>query len=169
MAGGGGFEKFVHASLSRLVLHVVKLGRSVDEAKDAVSEALADAWQHWDQISSPDRWVRLAAARAYFRSAKRDREQLGRALQGGMMAEHAPDGLADVCGEEAATVLGLIQQLPRQQRHVMALIYDGYAASEIAQMLHLPRDTVRSHLRHARNKLREQLRSAGMWGDDDDA
>lgn len=44
MASGDGFEKFVHASLSRLVLHVVKLGGSVDEAKDAVSEALADAW-----------------------------------------------------------------------------------------------------------------------------
>ncbi len=169
MAGDDGFEKFVHASLTRLTLHVVKLGASVDEAKDAVSEALADAWHHWETISSPDRWVRLAAARAYFRSAHRDREQLSRALQGGMTVDRAPDGLEDVCGEEAATVLRLIQQLPRQQRHIMALTYDGYAASEIAQMLQLPRDTVRSHLRHARRQLREQLKIAGMWDDEDDA
>ena len=166
MVDDDGFEKFVHANLHRLILHVIKLGATVDEAKDAVAEALADAWQHWKRIDRRGSWVRLAAAHAYFRAARRGREQVGRALQGGMMAEQVPDGL-DVCGEEAATVLRLIQQLPPPQRHVMALTYDGYTASEIAPMLQLSRDTVRSHLRHARAQLRKQLSLDTMRGEDD--
>lgn len=152
-----GFERFVHANLGRLVLHVIKLGATLAEAEDAVAEALADAWRKWADIEHPGQWVRLAAGHAFVRSARRDRERMNRAARGGFVADgHDPD-LAELCGGGAARVVGLIQRLPMRQRQVMALVYDGYGADEIAGMLALPESTVRSHLRHARHRLRFEL------------
>lgn len=56
-------------------------------------------------------------------------------------------------GEERQEVLAALQSLPSGQRHVMALLFDGYTSSEVAQEMHVSVATVRSHLRHARRRL----------------
>jgi len=40
---------------------------------------------------------------------------------------------------------------------VMAWYYDGFATAEIATMVNRPEATVRSHLRHARQRLQREL------------
>jgi DNA-directed RNA polymerase specialized sigma24 family protein len=68
---------------------------------------------------------------------------------------------ADQVGPDQA--VRAIQQLPRQQRLVMAWHLDGFDTKEISDQLNMPPATVRSHLRHARGRLKVayQTRSAG--------
>jgi DNA-binding CsgD family transcriptional regulator len=47
------------------------------------------------------------------------------------------------------------------QRLVFALTYDGLACKEIAEVLEVSEATVRSHLRHARKKLKGLMNPYG--------
>lgn len=73
--------------------------------------------------------------------------------------------------EEHSLLLRLLQQPPRQQRLVMAWHLDGFDASEISDQLNMPPATVRSNLRHARNRLKEfyqkRFRDPGVAGTDE--
>ncbi|MEU7175244.1 sigma factor-like helix-turn-helix DNA-binding protein [Micromonospora tulbaghiae] len=61
--------------------------------------------------------------------------------------------------EETRRVVALLQQLPREQRRVMALKLDGFEAPEIADMIGKPVETVRSNIRHARGRLAQALQA----------
>jgi len=49
------------------------------------------------------------------------------------------------------------EDLPELQRTAMALTFDGHTPTEIAQLLHQNAATVRSNLRHARMRLRDEF------------
>jgi len=54
-------------------------------------------------------------------------------------------------------VIGLLRVLAPQQRTVAALFHDGTTVSEIAELTGRPTATIRSHLRCARNRLKEMI------------
>ncbi|MFF0043623.1 RNA polymerase sigma factor [Streptomyces mirabilis] len=54
-------------------------------------------------------------------------------------------------------VRALVNSLPPAQRSVFAYTLDGMPPREIAKKLQLTEATVRSHLRHGRNRLRTLL------------
>ena len=55
-----------------------------------------------------------------------------------------------------------IYQLPDKQKLVMHLYYSAEMnLEEIAKLLHIPKETVKSRLRLAKNKLRKRLE---VWG-----
>lgn len=74
----------------------------------------------------------------------------------------APDPITLAEGQQ--NVLSVFRRLPLMQRLVLALIYDGFTCREIAEMLGITEATVRSHLRHARNNLKEMMLSAWLPG-----
>jgi RNA polymerase sigma factor (sigma-70 family) len=55
-------------------------------------------------------------------------------------------------------IVDLLSQLPSEQRRVAVLFYDGFTYEEIAEVLEKSEATVRSLLRHARERLRSQRR-----------
>jgi RNA polymerase sigma-70 factor, ECF subfamily len=59
-------------------------------------------------------------------------------------------------------LLGALAQIPEQHREVV-LLHDleGWKHREIAERLGLPEGTVRSHLHHARRRLRRMLEDGG--------
>jgi DNA-directed RNA polymerase specialized sigma24 family protein len=75
------------------------------------------------------------------------------------MDESAPEAELgsdlSIFADEQQYVLRLLRALPPQQRTVAALFYDGLACEEIAELGGRPPATVRSHLRHARGRLKE--------------
>lgn len=140
-----------------LVAFLRKSGFGRDQAEDAASEAMTCAYESWSQIESPRAWVRTVAYRIACSQAKRAHEEAPRALAGGWVTS-IQDDIDDIdvveAAEERDELLGLLQQLPGQQRLVMAWHLDGFRTKEISEGLGMPPATVRSTLRHARNRLK---------------
>ncbi|GAA3026865.1 RNA polymerase sigma factor [Streptomyces glomeratus] len=149
-----------------LVRHVVTLGFERQLAKDAVQETMVDLFRQWSEVRDPRAWVRTTAAR----HAKRlkDREARQRALDTEAFIRTSSTLPGPEVGmaakEELFIVLKALQELPEQQRSVMAWHFDGYKPSEIAHHLGVSAVTVRSNLRHARERLKPLWHETGAEG-----
>jgi RNA polymerase sigma factor (sigma-70 family) len=151
-----GFATFFRSAYPRLIAFLLaRSGGSPAEAEDVAMEAFIIVFRNWPKIESPDAYVRMVGERLLMKSFARARREVDRAIVNEMLqvTEDSRVGL-----DEAGEVLALLRQLPPQQRRIMAWRIDGYSPGEISEMLSMNPETVRSHLRHARNALREALR-----------
>jgi RNA polymerase sigma-70 factor (ECF subfamily) len=124
---------------------------------EAFEAAMAD-WPRVSQLDSPGAWVRKVVSNA---SASRFRRQAAERRAKARMTGDARlwqlDGLGDPGVWES------VRDLPRRQAQVVALFYeDGYQPREIAQVLGISEESVKTHLERGRSRLREVL------GDDDE-
>ncbi|MFF7205334.1 RNA polymerase sigma factor [Streptomyces sp. NPDC008141] len=155
--GRDDFDDFVRAEHRRLVLFVVTLGATWEEAEDAVAEVLLEVLQRWSQIHSPRAYCRLAAERAYVNSEVRLRKAPAAAVRSTWaVATHRPtEAVFEAVEHEYA--LRHLRLLNQEQRRVMAFLYDGWTAEEIAELLGKKASTVRSNIRHARKRLKKAI------------
>jgi RNA polymerase sigma-70 factor (ECF subfamily) len=131
------------------------------DADDVCQDGFVIAIERIDSCRDPARfggWL-LQIVRNRARNLLRDRG-LRETLA---LDEHTPAGSADPeaaaeRGELRARLRAALGTLPEQQREVV-LLHDleGWKHREIAERLDLPAGTVRSHLHHARRRLREIL------------
>lgn len=152
---GSTFVEFFRNEFGPLVAFLQKIGFERESAEDAASEAMTCAYQSWYRIDqSPRGWVRKAAYRIACSQARRAREEPLRGVVGGwaIIAHYDVDAVETI--EEHHLLLRLLQQLPHQQRLVMAWHLDGFDAKEISGQLDMAPATVRSNLRHARDRLK---------------
>jgi DNA-directed RNA polymerase specialized sigma24 family protein len=152
------YDNFYREVFASLMRHVVLLGASREEAADAVQDALTDLLQHWRDVEHPKAWCRTAAIHYYLRSDARLNIGVRKAqldLQQRRSEDSHPLGSQY---EEWDFVIAFVERhLKGAQRLVMALHIDGYEPQAIARELNKDPQTVRSHLRHARNKLAAAL------------
>jgi RNA polymerase sigma factor (sigma-70 family) len=152
-----GFAEFFKQDYPSLVLFVMYLGASRADAEDAAQQAMLEACQKWKEIRTPSPWVRKVAIRAYLKAARTVKRTFP------LMEAQADRPVMDpdlaIFHEEQQQVMTLIRQLPEEQRKVTALYYDNVGTDEIARLLGKPEATVRSLLRHARNRIREVMQS----------
>jgi RNA polymerase sigma-70 factor (ECF subfamily) len=151
-----GFDSFFRERFSRTVVLLIAMGASRADAEDAVQEAMILAWDQWNTIQEPVAWVRTVAVRAFWKLA-RARQQL--VPWDATAPEPAGDSDLGIFAEQQKHVLRVLRALPPQQRTVAALFYDGLGCEEIAELVGSPPATVRSHLRHARGRLKELVTS----------
>ena len=133
--------------------------RDADEAEDVVDETF---WQAWRSAAGFDArraavpaWLAMIArCRALDRLRRRRRhEDLGAVAP---PAESSGAGVEEA--ERAERVAAALQMLPPEQRRAIELaFFDGYSHAEIADRLTLPLGTVKTRIRLAMQKLREQL------------
>lgn len=152
------FNGLFRKEYSRVVKVVMYAGATFEEAEDAVSAAMARAYACWPVLHYPAAWVRKVALHLYFKKVGKDRirghaetaasrlECLDRVSTG---AHEEPD--------ERSRVIAVLRCLSPAQRTAMALTFDGYTPTEIAKLLHQNAATVRSNLRHARMRLRDEF------------
>jgi RNA polymerase sigma-70 factor (ECF subfamily) len=154
------FDGFFRKEYSRVVKVVMYAGATFEEAEDAVSPAMARAYVRWPLLTQPDAWVRIVALRNYLKEVMGDRRRGRLETEAGhrdcldrlpVKTHEEPD--------ERSWVITVLRRLPPAQLTAMALTFDGYTATEIAQMLDLDASTVRSNLRHARKRLRDEFES----------
>jgi DNA-directed RNA polymerase specialized sigma24 family protein len=102
--------------------------------------------------------VRVVAERVYLSSSVKAKREFNLAvsIESGEAAEGSP-----TLNDEVDEVLGVLVRLPYWQRKVMAWYYDGYSIREIADLTGKPESTIRSHLRHARDRLRLAITDQG--------
>jgi RNA polymerase sigma-70 factor, ECF subfamily len=132
------------------------------DADDACQDAFVSAMERIDGCRNPARfgaWL-LQIVRNRARNLLR-REKLRRSEP---LEENAAVGASSAAAaleldELRERLRAALVTLPEIQREVM-LLYDleGWKHEEIADLLTLPQGTVRSHLHHARRRLRQILR-----------
>lgn len=163
------FATFYRDNRLRVTHFLMKLGATRDEAEDTTQQAMQDLLRRWTLIQQPRAWIYVAAERQLRRNLKRQsREPVYEAIEqacesgtarsawhGGPMHHQDLEGF----GDEARRVIELLRQLPPEQRRVMAYTLDGFGASEIAERIGKPVETVRSNLRHARARLTRALQA----------
>ena len=133
-----------------------------DDVQDAVQEAFVHAYCNIRQLKDPAKfgpWLRRITANSCA-MALRKRERANVSLD--EVAEQA--STSDDAGKIAAReiVQEALAKLSDATRLTVTLSYiDGYSHAEVAEFLEVPLTTVRSRLRHAKRKLREEMLDYG--------
>jgi RNA polymerase sigma-70 factor (ECF subfamily) len=175
-AGAAPVERPVERELATLVAgHYPRLIRlaglicdRVTDAEDAVQAALEQAWRRRGGLRDVERlqpWLDRIVVREAIRVSRRRRGFLARFLPGPREIHvDADDGATEprTVTPDPSTRVALriaYDRLPAPQRAVVALhLHAGYSVAETAAIVGVPIETVRSRLRLARERLREQLR-----------
>jgi RNA polymerase sigma-70 factor (ECF subfamily) len=137
----------------------LRITRSPEDAEEAAQEAFVRAWLALDRFrgdASFATWLhRIVARRALDHAlARRKRETRQTEMEAAedVAVAHTPAGRDLVL---ARRIERLTAQLTAGQRAVVALYYrEGQPVAEIAEMLEMSENTVKTHLRRARQALR---------------
>jgi RNA polymerase sigma-70 factor (ECF subfamily) len=148
----GEFCAFFEGDYHAVVGLLIRAGASLGDAEDAAQEAMHAALRQWPAIERPKSFTRTVAFRALYRI-------WGRAQRERLVRQVTRDEVTSAfdAGEDAGRVLAMLRSLPDAQRLVFALHVDGYDPAGIAEITGQHPDTVRSNLRHARQKLIRKL------------
>ncbi|CAN0070006.1 unnamed protein product [Phaeothamnion confervicola] len=138
------FETFVHQvdpSLRRaLAGHM-----PIDRVGDAVAEALAYAWEHWDRVRAMDN-----PSGYLFRVA----QSRSRSRMDGSLPPPDPDRAPDV----EPRLVEAMRSLPTQQRTSIWLVHAcGWTYAEAAAAMDISASAVGTHLARGTAALRERL------------
>jgi DNA-directed RNA polymerase specialized sigma24 family protein len=147
VCGGDDFDAFFRADFPALVAFLCKAGFEVETARDAAAEAMLHALEAWPTLEDPRAWVRRVAGRLLDAAgdARVDWPQAG---------DPQDDEKLAALVDQHTGLIGLLASLPGRQRMVLAWSLDGFTPAQIAQALRIAPATVRSNLRHVRERLR---------------
>ncbi len=138
------FAAFVGDAEPRL-RRAFTLLRGADVGGDATAEALAWAWEHWDQLQAMTNPVgylyRVGSSRTRFREER---------------FPHAP-APPDAPGFEPGLVPALARLTVRQRTAVVLVHGCGWTHQEVADALELSRSSVGTHVERAMAQLRTEL------------
>jgi DNA-directed RNA polymerase specialized sigma24 family protein len=141
------FDAFFRADFPQLVAFLCKAGFEAELARDIASEAMLHAFEAWPPLEDPRAWVRRVAGRllAAVHDARADWTPDG---------DPAEDEKLAALVDQHAELIDLLASLPGRQRMVLAWSLDGFTPTQIATALRIAPATVRSNLRHVRERLR---------------
>jgi len=158
------WEDLYKAEMPRLVRYLMKcFGDSgMRDAADAAHSAFVELFTKWDAVRSPRAWLRKVAFRQMLRQNASAEYPLD-------VLRHEPATVPASArlelGEETQAVLDGLRQLPLAQRQVLALIYDQFSYSEIAQIMSINQAAVRKNAERARRRMGELLGSTHSRAD----
>ena len=156
------FNRLAEHYQKRLFTYAARLTGESEMARDAAQDAWADIVRGLGRLSD----ARLFNAWAYKIVSRRCADQIRKAQRRRRTntAYAAEPKQVSSLGDGAEqssdrkTILGLIQNLPDEQRLAMVLFYsEDLGIAEIAHITGAPAGTVKTRLLHARNKIRAQL------------
>ncbi len=153
---GRDFDTFYRAHYRTLVGLGIVLCGDRGTAEDLTQDALVKVHHHWNRLTTYDdplAWTRRVLANS---ATSRGRRLANEArLRVRLRARRAPD--VDL-PESDREMWDLVRALPRRQAQVLALRYwDDLANDEIAQVLDIGAESVKTHLTRGRAALRDQL------------
>ena len=157
-ATGLSFDDWAEARVAALLRFGYLVTGSQHAAEDAVQSALTRACEKWSRVrqaDDPDAYVRRMVVNAHVSGWRKS----GR--RESPVAEVRETSHADPVDRvvEADAVWRVCTGLPAQQRAVVVLrFYEDLTLADIAVLVDRPASTVRTDLRRALAKLREQLR-----------
>ena len=150
------FPAFYEAEYRRMVRLAVALVGRWDVAEELVQDAFVTLHGRWDQVSnyeSPEGWLRRVVVNRSMSALRRRAVEMRLVGRLSRVRERHADA-AQVDDE----IWQAVAALPKRQAQVIALMFvDDLSVSEIAAVLECEENTVRTHLRRARQSLAARL------------
>jgi RNA polymerase sigma-70 factor (ECF subfamily) len=153
-----------HVRVYRFVLRVV---RDQTKAEDLISEVFLDVWRQADRFegrSAVSTWL-LAIARFKALSALRRRpdeeldEEAAEAIED--PSDDPEEALAKK--DKSAAIRKCMEGLSADHREIIDLVYyHEKSVEEVAEIVGIPENTVKTRMFYARKKLAELLKAAGI-------
>lgn len=147
----------IYENMYRFALYTL---RNTADAEDVVSEAVTDAFASMHTLRSEEAfksWMfRILANKCKDKLCETYRFTVGEAEEfADIRTERLGGGL-----EEAAIVRGLFFELPAEERLIIGMhLFCGYKSREIAEILHMNENTVRSKESRGLKKMAGKLKA----------
>jgi DNA-directed RNA polymerase specialized sigma24 family protein len=148
------FVAFFRAEYRTLMVVVMFVGATFEEADEAAASAMEEVLRRWDQIDAPLAYGKRAALSNFYKEKDRGLDRIRQRLKQG--AEARRDGAVDASmnvWEDQQWVMQVLGSLPPAQGEALALVVDGFTPTEIARLLGKTADAVRQNLHAARARL----------------
>ena len=151
---------------TRVFHFVARMIRDESRAEDIVSEVFLDVWRHagrFEGRSQVSTWI-LAIARYKAISVLRQRQEEALdvdAVEG--IADLADDQQTDLEKKDTGALLRqCLKQLSPEHREIIDLVYyHEKSVNEVAEIVGVPRNTVKTRMFYARKRIAELLEQAG--------
>jgi RNA polymerase sigma-70 factor (ECF subfamily) len=158
IAGGEPFEEFFRRDYRPVLGLAFVLCGSHDAAEELTMDAFEAALRNWERVGrfeSPGAWVRRVVANsAVSRFRKLSAETRARLR----ISDSAEPSTLGTSGSE---VWEAVRRLPRRQAQAVTLFYvEGYGRAEVARILKISEESVKTHLERARRQLEKELGDA---------
>jgi RNA polymerase sigma-70 factor (ECF subfamily) len=143
---------------NRVFRFILRMVRDRALAEDLLNDVFLDVWLRADRFagrSSVSTWLLgIARHKALTALAARRPQQLDDAAALDIV-DPAPDPERELAGKQRATLLRrAIDSLAAQHREIIDLVYDqGRSIAEIAALLRIPANTVKTRMFYARQRL----------------
>jgi RNA polymerase sigma-70 factor (ECF subfamily) len=151
----------------RVFRFVVRLVRNESTAEDLISEVFLDIWRQagrFEGRSSVSTWM-LAIARFKALSALRRRPNEELDEDSHVAIEDGSDDpqVALEKKDKSALIRKCLEGLSAQHREIIDLVYyHDKSVEEVAQVVGIPENTVKTRMFYARKRLGELLKAAGI-------
>ena len=151
------FESFYRRNFHLVLRMVWGLAGSPGAAEDLTQEAFLAASRRWDEIGDlddPIGWVRRVALNRASSGFHR------RAAEARALLRHGPDRgvVEDPMPSESRHVWAEVARLPKRQRQAIVLCYvESYSRAEVAALMGVAEETVKTHLDRGRRTLAARL------------
>ena len=155
------FERLLTAYRGRVYRLALSYVRSPADAEDLAQEAFVRLWRAlplYDGRASFSTWLYVIARNACLSELRRRAARPTAPLDGDAVDPAAPMGSAV---DHRLECEQLVESLDEPQRRIVRLFYlEDRSYEQVATMLDMPINTVRSHLHRARKRLASQVASA---------
>jgi RNA polymerase sigma-70 factor (ECF subfamily) len=151
----------------RVFRFVVRLVRNESTAEDLISEVFLDVWRQADRFegrSAVTTWL-LSIARFKALSALRRRpdEELDEETAGAIEEPSDDPEVALEKKDKGAIIRKCLTGLSAEHREIIDLVYyHEKSVEEVAEIVGIPENTVKTRMFYARKKLAELLKAAGI-------
>lgn len=150
------FETFYTRERRSVVGLAYVLSGSSSGAEDIAQDAFVAAYRNWERVSrydDPGAWVRRVVSNRATSVFRRRTAEARALLRLGVPRVLVPDMSPD-----ATVTWAAVRRLPRQQAQTVALrFYDRSSINEIARILEVSPNTVKTHLQRAKQTLSQLL------------
>jgi RNA polymerase sigma-70 factor (ECF subfamily) len=156
-----------HVRVYRFVLRLV---RDEWKAEDLISEVFLDVWRQADRFegrSTVSTWL-LAIARFKALSALRRKpdEELDDESAAAIEDEADDPEMALAKKDRSAVIRKCLTGLSAEHREIIDLVYyHEKSVEEVAEIVGIPENTVKTRMFYARKKMADMLKAAGMEKD----
>jgi RNA polymerase sigma factor (sigma-70 family) len=157
------FSAFYEAEYRAMVRLAVALVGRRDVAEELVQDAFVSLHGRWDRVSkyeSPEGWLRRVVINRSMSALRRRTVEVRLLGRLSRLRERSSE-MPDVEGE----IWQAVAALPKRQAQVIALMFvDDLSVTQIAAVLECEENTVRTHLRRARQSLAARLGLEDEYG-----
>ena len=157
---------FYDATVSRLFGLALRIVRQREAAEEVVEDVYMQVWQQAGRFDvsrgRPLTWLLTICRSRALDFLRRDDKAMAHPAPETLVTEPSDDRANPqdmlLLMERNTRLYAILEQLPSVQRQLLALaFFRGMTHQEIADHIQFPLGTVKSHLRKALDKMREQL------------